>query len=209
MKNPRPKPKSDSDKLIRLVLDGGAEQKHGFSQYDLPPTPPAEDVNVVKPVTASIVVAPLTPPHSGRSSPAIRATPRASLAVNLVKSFIVFGFSGLHHDWGSFTMMLDAVGRGETVQWLTLFSLSPFFLAQPLALAFEAVVKKRWRAFKHARGWPPGPASTFECAIGFAWTWIWLGWTAGWFVQGMSRLGVYRHWPDKTFVSALWWVWGI
>jgi hypothetical protein len=103
--------------------------------------------------------------------------------------------------------MLDAVGRGETVRWRDLFSLSPFFVAQPVALAFEAVIKHRWRKFKHSRGFQPGSLITLERVVGFIWTWLWLGWTAGWFVEGMSRLGVWRHWPGKTYMSALWWVW--
>lgn len=121
---------------------------------------------------------------------------------NLVKSAIVFAFSGLHHDAGSLIMALDKVGRGEPVRAAQLLSLSPFFMIQPLGLVIEALVSKAWRAHKRRRGYPPSQhASTFERAVGFVWTWLWLGWTAGFFVQGMAESGVWRSWPGAVHWS--------
>jgi hypothetical protein len=218
VKNPRPKPKSDSEAtMLRKVLKNGHALK-----LKLPSTPPAEENGNEQ--LSSVVVSPLpsplpsprssllSPPDSGRSTPAPyqpdARPPRASVFANLFKSLVVFTVSGLHHDWGSFVMLLDAVGRGEDVRWRTLFSLSPFFLAQPIALAIEAVVKQRWRSYKKAHGWAPAQLTLFERIVGFTWTWLVLGWTAGWFVQGMARLHVWPHYPGKRFYSALWWVWG-
>lgn len=205
--NPRPKPVA-KPKDGAKVKTATAHVTNG----SMPKTPPPEDVDrpVASPPTNDITL-PISPPDSGRSTPVshpVSRPPRASTLTNLFKSFVVFTFSGLHHDWGSLVLMLDAAGRGETVQWRTLFSLSPFFILQPVALAFEVVVKRQWRAFKHSQGWPHAQLSTFERLVGFTWTWVWLGWSAGYFVQGMSTIGVWQHGPGKTFVSAVAWVWG-
>lgn len=212
VKNPRPKPKpkSDHDVFLRKAIKNSAK-------VQLSPTPPADDGEQLPPAFVTPVPSPppspslLSPPDSGRNTPTPyqpdAPPPRASVFANLFKSLVVFTFSGLHHDCGSVVMMLDAVGRGEEVRWRTLFSLSPFFIAQPVALAVEAVVKQRWRKYKKARGLAPG-LTLAERIVGFTWTWLVLGWTAGWFVQGMAGLHVWPHWPGKTFYSALWWVWG-
>jgi len=221
--NPRPKPKADQeDTLLRRALKVKPVPIKANKPIPiiipngtpLPPTPPADDTLSPQSVSPLGTPSPLSPPDSGRSTPAPyqpdAPPPRAGVLTNLFKSCIVFAVSGLHHDCGSFVMLLDAVGRGEQVRWRTLFSLSPFFIAQPFALAVEAIVKKRWRKFKHTRGWAHNPTlTTFERVVGFIWTWVWLGWTAGWFVEGMSRLSVWHHWPGKTYLSALWWVWGL
>lgn len=145
---------------------------------------------------------PATPPP-----PALR---RSSMWSNLVKSVLVFTFSGLFHDYSSLLLLLDALGRGDPVDPRHLISLAPFFILQPVAIALEAVLVPKYRRWKHSRGirrHGEGPLHTLlERALGFAYVWIWLGWTAGWFVEGMARIGVwpvYEPWPAPFYIS-LW-----
>ncbi|WOO76886.1 uncharacterized protein LOC62_01G000499 [Vanrija pseudolonga] len=162
------------------------------------PTPPATPLPLATPMES--------PVPSRRASPALPLAGRSNthMASNLIKSAIVFAFSGLHHDVGSLVMALDKVRRGEPVRAAQLLSLSPFFMIQPLGLVIEALVSKAWRAYKRRRGYPPSQhASTFERAVGFVWTWLWLGWTAGFFVQGMAESGVWRYWPGTVHWSVV------
>lgn len=164
-----------------------------------------------------------TPPTSGRSSPVrtVAASKRQSagsaMGVNLAKSLIVFTLSGLHHDYGSFIRLLDAVGRGDPC--FRVMKLTPFFAIQPLALAFEAVAKHRWRAVKRAQwgadyktraGAVPAWVGVMERVVGLVWMWMFLGWSAGWFVEGLSQMGVWRPWPGDEVAgtrSVLGFVW--
>lgn len=155
------------------------------------------------------VVPPLTPHDSGRASPANPLAGRRTSTVvsNLIKSGIVFACSALHHDYSSVLMMLDAIGRGEgaSLQPSMALSLAPFFCFQPLGIAAEAAVKRVWRT-QRARfkgRW----LTTFERVIGFTWTWLWLGWTAQFFVEGMARLGVWRVFPGYEYFTVLGGVW--
>jgi hypothetical protein len=120
---------------------------------------------------------------------------------NLFKSTLVFTFSGLHHDLSSVLMLLDALGRGETINPRFVISLAPFFLVQPVAIAAEALLVPRYRAMKRKRGIQrhgEGPLLTLvERAVGFAYVWVWLGWTAHWFVEGMARIGVWPLYPTQ------------
>ncbi|KAL7422971.1 hypothetical protein Q5752_002269 [Cryptotrichosporon argae] len=163
-----------------------------------------------------------SPSPSGRSSPsnplpiapASRAPPKplALYASNLAKSVIVFLVSGLMHDWGTLVLTLDAVGRGEPRAWADALVLTPFFAVQPAGLVVEAIVKRLWRSFKRdhsghgprkasedgtgaaAEKVPVTPALVLvERAVGFVWTWVWLGYTARHFVEGMCRIGVWEH----------------
>ncbi|BEI91095.1 uncharacterized protein CcaverHIS019_0311650 [Cutaneotrichosporon cavernicola] len=117
---------------------------------------------------------------------------------NLIKSVLVFTLSGLYHDISSVLLLLDALGRRETINARDVLSLSPFFLVQPIAIAAEAFLVPRFRAIKRARGiqrHDEGPLLTLvERAAGFAYVWLWLGWSAGFFVDGMARLGVWPVW---------------
>lgn len=155
---------------------------------------------------------PLTPPDSGRSSPAQRTKRQSkvpSMVVNLAKSVIVFLLSGLHHDYASIVLLLDAIGRGDAP--FSAINLTPFFVVQPLALAAEAIFKHMWRAFKRRVGLKETPAlREAERVVALVWMWVFLGWSAGWFVEGMSRIGVWRQFPNSKdrHYSAVWWVWG-
>lgn len=127
---------------------------------------------------------------------------------NLLKSVLVFTFSGLFHDYSSLLLLLDALGRGESIDPSHLISLAPFFIIQPVAIAAEALLVPKYRAFKRARGIKrhgEGPLLTLlERTVGFAYVWVWLGWTAGWFVEGMARIGVWpvwQPWPMPFHIS--------
>lgn len=152
---------------------------------------------------------PLSAPNSGRASPTHPLAGRRTTTIlsNLIKSALVFGFSALHHDYSSILMMLDAIGDGRaaSLEPSMALSLTPFFCCQPIGIAIEAAVKRVWRSQRKHFSSPW--ISTFECAIGFVWTWVWLGWTARFFVQGMARLGVWVRYPDHVHFTAFGWVW--
>ncbi|BEJ14147.1 hypothetical protein CspHIS471_0313210 [Cutaneotrichosporon sp. HIS471] len=146
---------------------------------------------------SSAQLAPPTPPTSPSPSPP-PTTHRAGMWSNLIKSVLVFTFSGLYHDISSVLLLLDALGRRETINPRDVLSLSPFFLVQPIAIAAEVLLVPRYRAMKRAHGIQrhgEGPLLTLvERAAGFAYVWLWLGWSAGFFVEGMARLGVWPVW---------------
>ncbi|KLT41265.1 hypothetical protein CC85DRAFT_236637, partial [Cutaneotrichosporon oleaginosum] len=157
----------------------------------LPPSGKQLKTWVSVPAAQLAPLAPPTPP----ASPPPRAPRRAGLWANLVKSVLVFTFSGVFHDISSLVLLLDALGRGESIDPRHVISLAPFFIVQPIAIAAEALLVPRYRAIKRARGIPrhgEGALLTLaERTLGFAYVWVWLGWTAGWFVEGMARLGVW------------------
>jgi hypothetical protein len=73
-----------------------------------------------------------------------------------------------------------------------------FFILQPFALGAETFFKKKWRHTKAKihPSWAKGgkePAwlVTAERIIGFVWTWWWLGYTARYFVVGLTKSGMY------------------
>ena len=107
----------------------------------------------------------------------------------------------------------------DELKWTDAMVTTPFFVIQPLALAVEAIVKRQWRAWKLRRHpqWllnsnkrrldsgsnartaaqvndgadavEPAWLVFVERLIGFVWTWVWLGWSARWFVTGFASIG--------------------
>nr|XP_019009226.1 uncharacterized protein I206_05873 [Kwoniella pini CBS 10737]OCF48007.1 hypothetical protein I206_05873 [Kwoniella pini CBS 10737] len=143
---------------------------------------------------------------------------------NLIKSFITFLLSGFNHDVGSFALILKnnppAQSQIKTSIYLTdIFKLTPFFVIQPIGLILEAIFKINYRKFKiYYLGISKGKESSllifFERLFGFIWTWVWLGWTARFFVQGMIQLGAYRRDGDRDlywnlFGGLIWGKWYI
>lgn len=145
-------------------------------------------------------------PGSGRLSPS-NPLPKSSpekktpdVAANLIKSAITFTLSGLHHDCSSLLLLLDKMGRGEKELPLGLM-VTPFFMIQPLGLVVEALVKRRWRAVRKSLGLPEAAIRAIEFVIGNTWTWVWLGWTARWYVRCLSEIGAYQPFPNKPIFS--------
>ncbi|OCF35136.1 hypothetical protein I316_03177 [Kwoniella heveanensis BCC8398] len=163
----------------------------------------------------------VSPSHPLPTTPPKLPTKRMSTKLmlqNLVKSFVVFTLSGLHHDVGSLACLIKNHPPGAPIYTHHLFRLTAFFVLQPVGLTIEALVKTLWRSWK-AKAHPewkktPTPTSSSDSSpkssnalsggepawlirteriLGFAWTWIWLGWTARWFVEGMAQLGNYRR----------------
>lgn len=145
-------------------------------------------------------------PASGRLSPS-NPLPKSSrekktpdVAANLIKSAITFTLSGLHHDCSSLLLLLDKMGRGEKELPLGLM-VTPFFMMQPLGLVVEALVRRRWRAVRKSLGLPETAIRVIEFVIGNTWTWVWLGWTARWYVRCLSEIGAYQPFPNKPIFS--------
>ncbi|ORX37889.1 hypothetical protein BD324DRAFT_623677 [Kockovaella imperatae] len=185
---------------------------------------------------------------SGRTSPthpiptapsqSIRSLHTPDLINNLIKSAIVFFLTGVLHDQSTYFMLKDyfypgsswlatsksmpsihvSPGRNPNFHWTDAIVTTPFFAIQPLALAFEALVKRQWRAYKvrHHPEWlqasrePPWLVYA-ERATSFTFTWVWLGWSAHWFVAGIPRTGAYAKMVDESAswspVSGL--IWGV
>ncbi|KAL7418533.1 hypothetical protein Q5752_006991 [Cryptotrichosporon argae] len=151
-----------------------------------------------------------SPSISARSLPAnlvlltTRSTPLKLYAHNFIKSSLVFVVSGLMHDAGSLVLAIRAAGRGAAPGWTDVFVLTPFFAVQPIGLVVEALARRAWRRVRPATG---ARFVTLERAVGFAWTWAWLGYTAAAFVEGVARLGVWDSVEPVRGVSA-WLVYG-
>ncbi|WVW86770.1 hypothetical protein I302_108824 [Kwoniella bestiolae CBS 10118] len=132
---------------------------------------------------------------------------------NLIKSFITFLLSGLNHDIGSLALIIKNHPRSHPVYLNELFRLTPFFVLQPVGLAFEALIKHVYRSSKKRyiqRGMEPNWLIFLERLVGFVWTWTWLGWSARYFVEGMVMLGAYRRDGGRDLYWSLWGglVWG-
>lgn len=144
-----------------------------------------------------------TPSTSGRTSPTHPLPPaptrRTGLTlVNLVKSFCVFALTGIIHDYAYYLVLFHLHDQSfwKTWRWTDTIISTKFFISQPFGIAFEAVVKKAWRRWKRGRGLAAendGWLAFVERLIGFVWTWTFLGWTAGWFVEGMAFFGGHRR----------------
>lgn len=146
-----------------------------------------------------------SPPESGRVSPThpvpTRPAQRSSrYLTNLIKSLCVFALTGISHDYGFYFIMYftDPHTHGKTWVWSDALVTTPFFVCQPLGIVVEAVVKKKWRAWKlkHRPEWTAGEPRWFafcEQVFAFAWTWIFFGWTAGWYVDGVARTGMFKR----------------
>ena len=159
------------------------------------------------PTTPSPSAAP-TPTGSARVSPShplpteppqrVRMT-LGMMASNFTKSLIVFGLSGLIHDLGIVALNMS---WKPDFTWRDCLVLTPFFAIQPVGLALEAALKSLYRGWKLKwQGQSPGPQPAwltfFERLVGFIWTWTWLGWTAGWWVEGLCQAGMYRRGPER------------
>ncbi|WVQ79255.1 hypothetical protein IAT38_001351 [Cryptococcus sp. DSM 104549] len=183
-----------------------------------PSTPSATSSGANTPLTYSGRVSPNHPiPTNAPQLPSRRMSPRL-MAENLIKSLAVFTLSGLQHDCGTLALLLKTRPEKALVLGDVLL-LTPFFVMQPLALAAEAGVKTAWRGWKFAAhpewrrgaggkgGGEPGWLVFIERLVGFVWTWVWLGWSAMWFVDGLAGSGAY--WPQKgdaaaSLVGGLW-----
>ncbi|WRT69570.1 uncharacterized protein IL334_006558 [Kwoniella shivajii] len=133
---------------------------------------------------------------------------------NLIKSLITFLLSGLNHDVGSLALILKNHPKNQAVYLSDVMRLTPFFVLQPFALAVEALFKTLWRRLKsksYMKGQEPTWLTFMERIIGFIWTWVWLGYTARYFVEGMAQLGVYRRdGVDREMFLSVWGglIWG-
>lgn len=171
---------------------------------------------------ASLSVPQSDPDTSGRVSPAhpLPTTPSrqpGSVRLsNLIKSVCVFALTGWIHDYPLYFLMHHTMPRGSW-SWTDAIQTTPFFVSQPFGIALESAVKSTWRGWKGKnrpewREKEPDSVVFCERLIGFVWTWTWLGWTAGWFVDGLVRLGYYRRGDgQQVFPSLLggliWGVW--
>ena len=168
-----------------------------------------------------------SPIASGRTSPSHpvpssskpsrpRLTAKLALS-NFTKSLIVFTLSGLLHDCGTYSLLLVNTPLNRPAPALRqAFVVTPFFLAQPFALVAEALLKTKYRQWKTSvypqwkeKGYPQY-LMIGETVVGFALTWIWLGWSAGWFVEGLVKSGMFsREVGRPVFPSLLGgWIWG-
>ena len=103
------------------------------------------------------------------------------------------------HDVGAYVLTFHNGRRGINTPfgWSDFILTTPFFVLQPFALAAEEIVKGRWRSWKRARGEDGGDRWVlFERLVGFVWTWVWLGWSAQWYIKGWVGIGHYRR--DET-----------
>jgi hypothetical protein len=137
--------------------------------------------------------------------------PRSHVIANLIKSLLVFTATGLFHEFAGFVVTpghAPASTRPAPHPGLRFGATTLFFAVQPLGIAVESLLKKRWRAYKNARG--PGDTprvTTFERMIGFMLVWWWLGWTAGWVVEEWSKLGLFAvdpSIPRWSLATPLW-----
>lgn len=139
----------------------------------------------------------VTPSHplpTSTTSP--RIPPEITLS-NLLKSTIAFTLSGLLHDLPAPLLHLNRSPKTTSLAlgYRDLIYTTPFFAIQPLALAAEALIKRRYRSWKVSRGIARGsehPALVFaERLFSFVVVWTWLFWCSGWYVSGVGRMGVY------------------
>lgn len=136
---------------------------------------------------------PSTPASSGKRTPSVKVQ-----MANFTKSLIVFTLTGLYHDLPCCLVLLHTRSPDYTIRFADCFATSLFFMLQPFALAFEATVKRYWRYWKVSAhpAWKNGASEpawvvTLERAIGFVWTWWWLGHTARYFVVGLTHAGLF------------------
>jgi len=144
------------------------------------------------------------------------------MLANLLKSLIVFTMTAGIHEQACFILLLHTNPAGKTVHWTDAIVTTPFFVLQPFALAFEAAVKSAWRGWKikHHSNWrksntkhaEPAWLVFLERLVGFVWTWWWIGWSAGWFVRAVTRIGLFRRGGDQAplpsfFGGVLWGKW--
>ena len=184
--------------ILRLPPSGPSVHPRTMDKSAIPPlssesTTP--DSSVKNSPAPSGRTSPFHPMPSDKAPPSRRLTTKSILS-NTVKSFIVFTLSGLTHDIGTFNLIWAA--KGSNFEWREIFVLTPFFTVQPIAIVLEAVVKGLYRRTKRRvkPEWSkaqPGWLTFLERLLGFVWTWVFLGWSAKWFVDGMTKIGVFRR----------------
>ncbi|ORY34899.1 hypothetical protein BCR39DRAFT_515473 [Naematelia encephala] len=207
--------------ILGLPHSGNDARERPSTSKVIQPQPQPQPTPAVSPLlspnptttTASPLLAPTndsTPTVSGRTSPSHplptepsrrRLNPKTLLS-NFIKSLIVFALTAWIHDLSNYVVLLhqaDLAGTSTNkvkVNWRDAMVTTPFFMIQPFGLAVEALVKSHWRGWKakHHPSWrkaEPAWLVFIERSLGFIWTWTWLGWTAGWFVQGLTGIGIY------------------
>jgi hypothetical protein len=120
------------------------------------------------------------------------------------------------HDQASYALLHRIASPGDKVNWVDALGTIPFFVAQPFAIAVETSIKRQWRKIK-SRQYPGGAPDWLvfgERLVGFAATWWWLGWSARWFVVGLTRAGVWRMGQDELpswtlFGGLIWGKWEV
>jgi hypothetical protein len=160
-----------------------------------------------------------SPLGSGRTSPthpipsltkhtARPLSPRLALS-NFAKSLIVFTLSGLIHDCGTLSLILLNTPDHQPINLNGVFALTPFFVLQPFALVVEALLKAQYRRWK-TRAYPtwkekgtPENLVFLERLVGFVMTWVWLGWSASWFVEGLTKRGMFSRAEGKPLFPSL------
>jgi hypothetical protein len=176
--------------LLRLPRSGLSS-----SPRVIPPNSSAIEHHQPKSHSASI-----SPTHPLKTNPTRAAKPPI---VNLLKSLIVFGIQGIVHDLANVPVALTNTGGRFTKSTIhQSLGLVTFFIVQPLALAAEAVFKiyyRSWRARHWAKTSPPAWFESVERGVAFLAVWVWLSWSAGWFVDTMGRLGVFEPTLDLEF----------
>jgi len=152
-----------------------------------------------------------SPTHPIPSSDFIRSrsiTTRLALS-NFLKSLIVFTLSGLVHDCGTLSLILLRTPLNKPLDLERVLALTPFFVLQPFALVVEAVLKAQYRSWK-SKAYPnwrtesvPGKLVFMERLVGFTLTWVWLGWSSGYFVEGLTKHGMFDRTGDVRLFPSL------
>ncbi|GFZ50076.1 hypothetical protein JCM24511_07829 [Saitozyma sp. JCM 24511] len=160
---------------------------------------------------------PLSSSKISKSSVGTRSSNRSTAMLsNFIKSLIVFALCGWMHDQASYALLHRIASPGDKVNWVDALGTIPFFVAQPFAIAVETFIKRQWRKVK-SRQYPGGTPDWlvfWERLVGFAATWWWLGWSARWFVVGLTRAGVWRMGEDELpswtlFGGLIWGKWEV
>jgi len=137
---------------------------------------------------------------------------------NLIKSLIVFTLTAAEHDWCCFILLQHTAPPGKPVRLTDAIVTAPFFMIQPFGLAIEAIVKARWRGRKSRyrnsleERKPESALLVYvEKLVGFVWTWSWLFWTAGWFLDAIVHIGLFRRGEGQPVFASLFGgvIWGI
>jgi hypothetical protein len=122
---------------------------------------------------------------------------------------IVFTLSGVLHDCGTLSLILLNTPDDQLIRLDGVFALTPFFVLQPFALVAEALLKaqyRRWKTMTYPDWKEKGTPKTLvfvERVFGFTATWVWLGWSAGWFVEGLTKRGMFSRAEGKPLFPSL------
>lgn len=190
--------------LFSLAWVGLGEHVLGLTTTSTSPPPSTASTPTVDGQTTNL------PPPAVPTAP-IR--PPSHLLANLTKSLLVFTLTGLLHECGNLSVgpVLPAL-HSHTTSLPLIGTTTLFFAVQPVAIGAEAIVKGFWRQWKGKDGGKLGKhTQTLERAVGFCWTWWWLGTTAGWVVEDWSKRGFYSaklaEWSViRWFTAGTFWV---